>query len=288
MKVRLGVLTGSPAGNEGSGAYFAFDDTREGVKGLRGIYYCTAGGEVGRDARLVRIYPGEGQCRVTGLRLRMDEGTADMVRRFGLATEDFTRPGSFLRLTVGKRVWLRNATRLDVVWQAASRELLFQDNKGPLADSLLRGDYVQIEVGMAAREDVYTTGDGEDFVVERPWSDDEYPQVLTQFGGAFAPVTTCDVYVGADWNDDGFACAAGVMNEDGSWLAHAQAYTLSTKKKKKSSSRNVGQEVELRGVTGGPFTVWLMGDRKHAKVTVSFPAGSLGVTAQILDIYVQQ
>ncbi len=274
MKVRLGVLTGSPEGDDTSGVYFSLDGTREGVVGIRGIYYCLKGGEVGKDAKVIQIYPGAGKVRVTGVSLRMDAAVADVLRRFGLATRDFSMGGGYMKLTIGKRVWHRNEHKSDIRWSAASNELFFLNNTGPFADSLLRGDYVQLEVGMAAWQDTYEPAAGKRL------------ESLTRVG-SFAPVTTCDVYVGANWSG-GFACAAGVMNSDGEWFMKAQAYTASKKKKKKKSSRNVGQESTKRAVSGGPFSVHLMGDAGYSKVTVTYPAGMQGVTAQILDIYVQQ
>ena len=275
MKVRLGVLSGTPgsgAGVDGAGAYFSLDGTREGVVGLHSIHYCVKGGETEKTAKTVQIWPGEGLYRITSIRLQLPDNLAENISRMGRATQNFAVK-SHLRLHIGNRLWRLDSSRADIRWDANTHTIFFLNNTGPFADVILRGDYVTLEAAMEARTSCYEPPAG------KPYSS------LTKVA-TFQPYTTCNIYVGADWNGNE-QCAAGVMKMDGQWLVKAQGVTASSAGKKGGSSQNIGQEEACKGVAGGPYTIWLLGYKGHAQVRVTMPAGSCSVTAKVLEINIQ-
>ena len=71
-----------------------------------------------------------------------------MLSRYALATREFSAGGGYLRLKVGSRIWRRDAVKEEIRFDAGSSSIVFLKNSGPFADSLLRGDFVSIEVGL--------------------------------------------------------------------------------------------------------------------------------------------
>ena len=269
LKIRLGALTGTP--QDGAGAYFALDDTRKGLMGLALISYGVKSGERGKGGKVVQLWPAAGQHRVQALRVQVDSALGDQLSRFGLATRGFTCGGGFLRVKIGSRSWRRDARQDDISWDG--RRVVFHKNRGPLADTLLRGDYVEIEVGM--------NGWSESFDIPEEAVYEELQEV-----GTFQPVTTCDIELFGGWSEDGMACAAGVSGADGEWVRKVQAWSKK-KKKGKGGRAYYDNSATLLGQSGGPFTVWLYGIPGRAYARVSYPAASLGLRCRVVDIIVK-
>lgn len=268
MKVRLGALTGTPL--DGAGCYFSLGARRQEVVGLASVQYGVRSGPRGQGGKVVQLWPGAGQHRVAALRLGLSDALSDQLNRYRLATQDFSRGGGFLRLVKGSRVWRRDEVKADISWDPISQSVVFHRNSGPFADTLMRGDYVELEVGMNGWQDVMVIGAslGELTCVR-----------------SFQPVSTCDVYIAGRWYKHDVPGAAGVKEVD-EWVGHVQAYSKK-KSKGKGGRKYYDKDATLRGLSGGPYTAWLYGETGCAEVRVTYPAASLGLSAKILDIVVQ-
>lgn len=266
MKVRLGALTGELL--DGAGCYFSLDGTREGVVGLASLHYGVSSGKKGAGGKVVQIWPAVGSRRVVELRLGLSRGLREQVDRFRLATRDFTCGGGYLRLRSGGRLWRRDAVKSDISWRPGSGSVVFHNNTGPFADTLLQGDFVELEVGMAGWTDTMK--------IERTLGE------LT-LRHTFQPVSTCDVYLAGRWFKRDVPGAAGVKEGD-AWVRMVQAY--SKKKGKKGGRKYYNQEASVRGLAGGPYTAWLYGEPGGGEIRVTYPAAALGLNAKILFIYV--
>lgn len=267
MKIRLGTLTGTMSDVAGDGIYLS--DAGRDVRGVEAIYYGV------KDGVAVKLWPGEGVNRIISLRLVMDETLAVTLTRYAEATDDFKAQGSYLRLTVGERSWMRNPTRTDIAWDAATLTLSFLNNVGPMADKILRGDYVQLEAGMSRWTQRFTPTENE-------------PQEELTRVGYFRPVTDCTVYVAADWYRGSVQCAAGVMQPDASWLLQAQGQEAAKKKKKRGGTTRYGQELQIDGVTGGPYAVYLKGYAERCGVQVTYPANSMACSGRVVEVRVKE
>lgn len=267
MKIRLGALTGTMADVAGDGIYMA--DTDRVVSGVQALYYGV------KDGVAVLLWPGEGLYRIVSLRLAMDDGFAADLARYAEATDDFRAPGSLLRLTVGERSWMRNPTRTDIAWDAATLTVSFLNNVGPLADTVLRGDYVTLEAGMSRWTQKFTPEVG-------------HPLSKLTRVGYFRPVTDCTVYVGADWYEGQVQCAAGVMGPKNTWFMQAQGQEAAKKKKKRGGITRYGQEFTRVGVRGGPYAVYLMGYNAVCGVRVTYPANSMSCSGRVVEVRVKE
>ena len=267
MKVRHGTLTGTV--QDGAGFYWAVDGTRNGLKGLASVHLGVRSGPRGDGGKTVQIWPAQGQQRVTALRLELDAGLADMLERYRLATQDFTQGGGYFRVRLGSRLWRRDAGRTDVRWDAAASSVLFLYHSGPFADSVLPGDYVEIEAGMNG------------WTQRLRGASEELEQVAE-----FAPVSTCDVYLAGLWHESGRAGAAGIQDAEYNWVAQAQAWSKKSGKGGKDGRKYYNDEKTLKGLTGGPYTAWLAGPRDCGVVDITYPAGSVGMAARVLKIVI--
>lgn len=266
MKIRLGALTGTPL--DGAGVYFSLDGTRQGMVGLASVQFGVRSGPRGQGGKVVQLWPGAGQHRVAALRLSLSDALSDQLNRYRLATQDFSLGGGFLRLVKGSRVWRRDGVKADISWDPVSQSVVFHRNQGPFADTLMRGDFVELEVGMNGWTDVIGVS----------VSLGELTLMRT-----FQPVSTCDVSVVGRWYGHAVPGAAGVMEGD-EWVTHVQAYS---KKKRKGGRKYYDSGATVKGMEGGPYTAWLYGEPGCAEVRVTYPAASLGMSAKILDIIVQ-
>ena len=271
LKIRHGALTGTP--RDGAGAYFSLDSSREGAVGLALISYGVKRGRKGEDGKVVQLWPAAGQHRVQALRVQMEGGLGNQLARFALSTRDFTKGGGYLRLKIGSRTWRRDAKRGDISWDGISRSLVFHNNSGPFADTLLRGDFVEIEVGMNGWVDRYDIPAGSVY--------GELRKV-----GTFQPVSTCDISLFGGWVGHDVPCAAGVTGGDGEWVRKVQAWSKK-KGKGKGGRKYYDDSATLQGQTGGPYTAWLYGHPGRAYVSVSYPPASLGMSCRIVDIIVK-
>lgn len=272
LKIRHGALTGTP--RDGAGAYFSLDGSREGMVGLALISYGVKSGRKGEGGKVVQLWPAAGQHRVTALRLALDSGLEGMLSRYALATRDFSAGGGYLRLKVGSRIWRRDAVKEEIRFDAGSSSIVFLKNSGPFADSLLRGDFVSIEVGMNGWTDTYGIPEGATF--------NELQNV-----GAFQPVSTCDVSLSTSWYGKDVPGAAYLMGADGGWIKQVQAWYKKGKKGGKGGMKFYDAADSVRGLSGGPFSVWLYGVSGTAKVSVTYPAAQMALNAKILEIIVQ-
>lgn len=267
MKVRHGTLTGTV--QDGAGFYWAVDGSREGLVGLASVHLGVRSGKRGEGGKTVQIWPAEGQHRVTALRLELDSALADMLERYRLATQDFTQGGGYFRVTLGSRLWRRDADRTDVRWDAAASSVLFLNNSGPFADAVLPGDFVQLEAGMNGWTQRLRSASG----------------ILEQVA-EFAPVSTCDVYLAALWHESGRAGVAGIQDAEHNWVALAQAWSKKSGKGGKDGLKYYNDEKTLKGLTGGPYTAWLAGPRDSCKIDITYPAATVGMAARVLKIVI--
>lgn len=268
MKIRLGALTGTMADVAGDGIYWA-DDVR-GVCGVQAIYYGV------KDGVAVKLWPGEGAYRIVSLRLHMSDSMAALLTTYAAATNDFRSAGARMTMTAGKRSWMRNPTRTDIAWDAASMTLTFLNNTGPLADTILRGDYLTMAAMMGSWTQVF------EVPKDRPISGG------LECVGSFKPVTDCTVYAGADWYMNAEQGAAGVQHPNGAWLLQVQAQEASGKSKKSGGVTRFGQEATRAGVTGGPYSVWLMGRHAFAGVKVTYPENRMTCSARVVEVTVKE
>lgn len=265
MKFRLGSITGTPvasAGSEAAGVYFALSEERDDLVGLQAIYY-----------RKIKIWPGEGMHRILSLRLRISPENSDLIRRYAASTNDFMSGDAYLKVQIGNRTYSRSASKEDIQWDSNANTLLFLNNKGPWADAVLRGDYISLEFAMQG----YT----ETIQPQETFSD------LTCVKPYVEPVTTCSVYLGAQWHGD-TPGAAAIANSQGKIIYSVEAtISTSTSKKGGGSTSYIGQQMNFYGISY-PFSIWMLGygDSRMAKIT--YPSASGGVTCQVLDINVQQ
>lgn len=266
MKIRLGTLTGTPSGKEGAGVYWALDGGRNAV-GLDAIYYAI------KDDKAIKIWPDEGTHRVTALRLAVSDEMSDLLDRYARSTADFRSNGAMLRLTIGTRVFTRSEVKMEIEWDGVSKSILFLNNCGPLAETVLRGDYVKLEASMNEWTQTF-----------EPMESQPYTEELTRVA-TITPVTDCEVYAGAQWHGD-FCCAAGLQQEDGTWVLKVQGQVSSGRSKKKGGSSRYGQQKTLKGLSGY-FSVWLLGYRNDARVTVSYPAAQASLNPRVLEVLVK-
>ncbi len=268
MKVRLGALTGTVPDLDGDGIYWA--DRSGEAHGVDAIYYGV------KDGVALKLWPGEGAHRIVSLRLALSGVLAERLAVFAESTDNFGRAGASLALTTAKgRQWLRAVHRKDIAFDAESATLSFLNNTGPLAETILRGDYVTL----AARA-------GRETLSFAPSDDEPLGELCCV--GSFMPVTDCSVYAVAGWHKNAEQGAAGVMRPDGSWLANVQGL-LSTKKSKKSGTHvsRYPEERLLNGVTGGPFRVFLKGHAGAAAVKVTLPENLMECTARVVEVRVK-
>ena len=266
MKVRHGTLTGTV--QDGAGFYWAVDGSREGLVGLAAAHLGVRSGKRGEGGKTVQIWPAEGQQRVTGLQLQMDASLADLMDRYQQSTEDFSKGGGYFRVKLGSRMWRFDDDRADVKWDPVSGSVLFLNNSGPFADSVLPGDYVELEAGMNG------------WTQHIRHASDELEQVAE-----FAPVSTCDVYLGGFWKN-GKAGLAGIMDSKEKWVGKAAARSGSSGKGGKGGRKYYDDEETLKGLSGGPYTVWMKGPQDSCKVDITYPASTVGLTAKVLKIVI--
>ena len=266
MKVRHGTLTGTV--QDGAGFYWAVDGSSEGLVGLAAVHLGVRSGKRGEGGKTVQIWPAEGQHRVTALRLELDSALADMLERYRLATQDFTQGGGYFRVKLGSRLWRRDADRTDVRWDAAASSVLFLNNSGPFADAVLPGDYVQLEAGMNG------------WTQRLRHSSEETVQVAE-----FAPVSTCDLYLGGFWKD-GRAGGAGIQDAEGNWVEQVQARRKKSGKGGKDGYKYYDSERTRQGLTGGPYTAWMLGPLDSCKIDITYPAATVGMAARVLKIVI--
>lgn len=251
-----------------AGVYFSANGSREGVVGLAGIYYGVKGGKP------VKIWPGEGLYRITALVLNLSGQLSTLLHQYAVSTNDFKAGNGSLKVSINGRVWTRNNRRSDIRWDSNANTLYFENNNGPFADFLKRGDYLNMEVRMEAW--------GTTLALSKD-STSEFVKVSD-----FNPVTTCDIYIGADWKGD-IANAAAICKQDGSITAKAEAQMASSKKKKKGGSKKYGQEKTVQGISYPGYIVLRgVADSKVLQARISHPAASQSITARILEIQVKE
>ena len=271
MKIRLGTMTGSPgegSGVDGAGVYFHLGGGREGVVGLAGIYYGV------KDGKAVKIWPGEGLFRITALELNLSDELSALLHRYAASTLDFKGGNGSLVLRSKERVWTRNRNRSDIRWDSNANTLYFENNSGPFADFLKRGDYISLEVSMESWTQSVT--------LPRQ-STDEFVRVAE-----FNPVTTCDIYIGADWKGD-IANAAAICKPNGDIAAKAEAQMSSSKKKKKGGTKKYGQEKTVRGIDYAGYIVMRgVADKSVLYSSITYPGAKQEVTARIVNIHVKE
>lgn len=264
-------MTGSPGeggGVNSAGVYFSANGSREGVVGLAGIYYGVKGGKP------VKIWPGEGLYRITALVLNLSGQLSTLLHQYAVSTNDFKAGNGSLKVSINGRVWTRNNRRSDIRWDSNANTLYFENNSGPFADFLKRGDYLNIEVRMEAW--------GKTLVLTED-STSEFVKVSD-----FNPVTTCDIYIGADWKGD-IANAAAICKQDGTIAAKAEAQMASSKKKKKGGSKKYGQEKTVQGISYPGYIVLRgVADSKVLQSRISYPAASQSITARVMEIHVKE
>ena len=264
MKFRLGSITGTPvasAGSEAAGVYFALSADRDDLVGLNAIYYSK-----------IKIWPGEGLHRILSLKLAISAENANLLHKYAGATNDFRSGDAYLKVKIGNRTYTRSASKGDIQWDSNANTLLFLRNQGPWADAVLRGDYITLEFAMQGYTDTIQPQE----MLEELVCVKEYAE----------PVTTCNVYLGAQWHGD-TPGAAAVADLSGSILFSVEG-TVATSGSKKGggSSSHIGQETTRNGITY-PFSVWMKGYGDSRKATITYPAASGSVTCQVLDITIQ-
>lgn len=260
MKVRHGTLTGTV--KDGAGFYWAIDGTREGLVGLSSVHLGVSRGKA------VQIWPAAGQKRATALLLQLDAGLADLLDRYRMSTLDFSEGSGYLRVKLGERVWRYDVNRSDVKWDPVSSSVVFLNNSGPFADAVLPGDYVELEAGMNGW-------------VQHFKHESEEPERVADL----APVSTCDVYLGGFWKN-GTAGLAGVQDATEKWVGKARAGSKKSGKGGKGGRKHYNEEKTLKGLSGGPFSVWMAGAKDSSKVEITYPAGKVGITAKVLKIVI--
>ncbi len=264
MKFRLGAITGTPAAGDGAeseGIFYALTDNRDDLVQLRGMYY-------GK----MKIWPGEGKNRISALRLQMSPENSNLLNKYVGATNDFRSGEAYLRVQIAGRWYSRSIAKGQIQWDANGQKLLFLNNNGPWVDKVMRGDYITLEFRMEA----YT---------ETIQPQEHYAE-LACAKAYFEPVTTCNIYMGAQWytyEKQSLPGAAAFVNRAGDFVSTVEAHVVTGNKKKSGSARYVGQERELRGVTHGG-AIWLKGDYGSRKVTISYPAASGSVECKVLDV----
>ncbi len=265
MKFRLGAITGTPVAGEGAesaGIYFARTESRDDLTQLRAVYY-----------KGVKIWPGEGMYRITALKLQIDDENAKLLQKYAGASNDFMSGEAYLKVQIGKRTYSRTATQAQIQWDSGSKTLLFLNNNGPFADAVTRGEYLTLEFGMQGYQEVWQpNGNLTSLTCVKPYAE---------------PVTTCTIYLGAQWHNRD-AGAAAICDLEGNIKGAAEAYYYTGKKKKGGGgSRYVGQEKTYRGISY-PFSIWLKGYSDARKAVITYPAASGSVECMVTDIEVME
>lgn len=264
-------MTGSPGesgGVDGAGVYFSLSSGRDGLQGLNAIYYGV------KDGKAVKIWPGEGMYRITALVLNLADNLSSLLHQYAVSTNDFKVGNGSLKVSINGRTWTRNQKRSDIRWDSNANTLYFENNSGPFADFLKRGDYLNIDARMEAW--------GKTLVLTED-STSEFVKVSD-----FNPVTTCDIYIGADWKGD-IANAAAICKQDGTIAAKAEAQMASSKKKKKGGSKKYGQEKTVQGISYPGYIVLRgVADSKVLQSRISYPAACQSITARVMEIQVKE
>ena len=263
-------MTGSPgegSGVDGAGVYFNLGGGREGIVGLAGIYYGL------KDGKAVKIWPGEGLYRITALELNLSDELSSLLNKYASSTQDFKGANGCLRMRCNGRVWTRNRNRSDIRWYSNANTLYFENNSGPFADFLKRGDYINLEVSM------------ESWVSRLTLSKDSTEEFVRM--SSFNPVTTCDIYIGADWKGD-IANAAIICQQDGTITGKAEAQMSSSKKKKKGGKKKYGQEKTVKGISyAGYVALRGVADDTVLLSTITYPGASQELSARVTNIHVK-
>lgn len=184
MKFRQGALTGSLNPDAGGGIYFTREDGAP-VAALA-MYYAV------NEGKAVKVWPGEGFGRIVALDLK---DSIPAYEQYKLASQDFTKGGGVFKVKVGNTWYERSANKRQIEYDIVSRQLVFLDNLGPLADTVVRGQALQFSLEMAGWTQTFTPPKNEVYE-SQTWV------------GTFAAISTVDIYMGADWTGDtcGAAC----------------------------------------------------------------------------------
>lgn len=232
--------------------------------GLQALYYGV------RDGKAVKIWPAEGKHRVKALRLDVSGELGALMSAYSVATRAFTEGNGYLRVRLGNREWRLDSGRADIAWDENGSQVVFQRGSGPWADRVLRGDFVSIECGMDGYSCMFQVGSTR-------------LSEMTQVGYCQA-VSTMDIRAKGAWYGHEDAGAAGVRKSGDEWLVQRQAW--SKKKNKKGGRSYYTDEGWTRGVTGGPYPVYLYGYPGCAEVEVVYPPGMVSLNAKVLDVIV--
>lgn len=230
MKFRHGALTGSLNPDAGGGIYFTREDGAP-VAALA-MYYAV------NEAKAVKVWPGEGFGRIIALDLK---DAIPAYEQYKLSSEDFTKGGAVFKLKVGDTWYERSANKRQIEYDIVSRQLVFTDNMGPLADMILRGQSLQFCLEIAGWTQVFTPPKNEVYK-EQTWV------------GTFSAISTVDLYLGADWTGD-TRCAACVEffpdDHYGEVVAWAKAINAHADAKKLVTAEAFGDMVKLEAVKKG-------------------------------------
>ncbi len=273
MKFRLGAKTGTPVAKEGAetaGVYFALSDAADGVVGLQGIYY-------GRTL----IWPEVGAKRITALRLQVSAEDSARINRYANVSGGFLNEGSYFRARIGTRLFQRNSTRAQIIWNSNANTLFFLKNSGPWAGSVKRGDSVALEFEAA-----------QELQIVAP------EQRLTDWKTVTAlitPAESCNVFMVGYWRDSNGNVShaynanggTALYTADGRLVEKAEAWR--DKKKKwygKITYTYISQERQVKDITY-PFYLKMRGT-EHSCGAIIIPRRARGaLSCRVLEVIEQ-
>lgn len=262
MKVRHGTLTGSLSSD--TGVYLTGDNSAP--IGARGVYLGLEDGE--KEGRVIRLWPADNTMRVSSLVLT--GGDYRWLEGFSTTIRTGSSSLYFVRLKIGNRVWRRDETRKDIEFGAGG--IRFLRNCGPFADSVFKGQRVELELGYQTfHASTHNDVDRDD------WQELRH---------TIRPAGTCDIVLQAGWGSNGGQGGIGIKDANGNWVKMVEGGRVNNKGK--GGIQHFVNEEQLLGVSGGPWTVWVRGPRDASAYDVKLYATSAAMNVEISRINVEE